>query len=789
MPIDLRVADRGSRSVVVLCQMGHAGHPSMPWNLYDLNARAKVANATNCGKLSSNHYDAMGPCWMRSLVVVLCFFIHSQASVALAEEVPLESYFEEQVAPYVQNYQDRLTTLFNKTKTPECRAKIADHYGRFMKALALEQPMPFSEVHKFNNTCEDEVYWDFHNLPEGVHMGVVQNRTYQPPRNETEYITPEQVVLCYGILAHDSAVATIRLIEALREPSTTFVVHVDGKPSYDHTQQALREYANGHPDVTLLEHPYRVRINWGGFSMVNATLQLFHFANQRPFTHFVHIASTAYPIASNQRIRNTLASYPKDANFFHVILRPAHPHRAIWNYFVECDDRLHRIYRLTPLMKETHDAEIYTTSQWFIMSQEFLQYMANPEPDSFLEQFLEYIEHVVVADESFFGTVLRHTPYCNKHHNWNFLHLQFDQWENERELALRDERKCVMPDPNHCGRSPTTMTLDYLDILEMSGDLFARKFNDEVDIEIKDALDTLRAKEQEALVTSNSTDPQDVGEVTRNMLLDGQGALIVAKDTMHTEMPMCLGLGEVRNKVRLVPCFEDWVPQTLSPDWETGAVILDETLDHNRWEIGPCSSDGNLERMEDGFINVTAGLYSPTGPRCMVRMMDGIRTGRCLDGDSLDVQPGGPVHVYPCTKRWNQYFAFGDGHHAPTMALHINVPKHTRSRIAETGRVQESYMCLGVAGRGDGDEEDWFGVREDDEDEDEDEEENSEEDEDTAMEVAPDGLPSLHRWSDSQLISTKCSNKGAIIEWVVVPFIVEQDESEAVAEEEDEEEL
>lgn len=63
----------------------------------------------------------------------------------------------------------------------------------------------------------------------------------------------------------------------------------------------------------------------------------------------------------------------------------------------------------------------------------------------------------------------------HRHHNWNFLHLQFDQWENERSIELRDERKCVMPDPNHCGRSPTTITLDYLDILELSEDLFARK--------------------------------------------------------------------------------------------------------------------------------------------------------------------------------------------------------------------------------------------------------------------------------------------------------------------------
>lgn len=426
-------------------------------------------------------------------------------------------------------------------------------------------------------------------------MGIIQNRTYRPPRDEAEYISSDDVVLCYGILAHDSAPATIRLIEAVDEPTTLFLVHVDAK--YEETHRIMKEYAISRSRIQVLDHPYRVQINWGGFSMVNATLQIFHFADRLNFTHFVHMASTAYPIASNRRIRNTLASYPKDANFMHVILKPARPHPAIWNYYVECDGRVHRIYRLTPLSKDMHNADVYTTSQWFIISREFVHYFADPGPGSFLSQFLEYIEHVVVADESFFGTVLRHTPFCNKHHNWNFLHLQFDQWENERNLALRDERKCVMPDPNHCGRSPTTMTMDYLDILELSGDLFARKFNDNVDTKIKDVIDTLRMKEEFELTSLNITQPRSEQHSRVNLRLDGHGTLFVAKSTVNSTMPLCLGLGETQNKVRLVPCFEEWVPDTLAPNWHTGAVILEETIPHNRWEIGPCSSDGNLRRL------------------------------------------------------------------------------------------------------------------------------------------------------------------------------------------------
>ena len=309
----------------------------------------------------------------------------------------------------------RLESLFEDAKTDECRALIAQHFGYFYKAIATETPLPFASTH-FDSSCEDNEPWDFDNLPEGVHMGIVQNRTYQPPRNESTYITSDEVVLCYGILAHDSADATIRIIEALDEPSTKFVVHMDGK--YEENYLKLKEYSSKNDRIMVLDDPYRVRVNWGGFSMVNATLQILNYIDRNDinFTHFVHMASTSYPIVSNQRIRNTLAEYPVDANFMHIILKPARPAEAIWNYFVECDDKVHRIHRLPSLTKEGNNADLYTASQWFIISKEFAHFLANPQEEEaiFLRQYLDYIQHAVVADEHFFGTVLRNTHFCNK---------------------------------------------------------------------------------------------------------------------------------------------------------------------------------------------------------------------------------------------------------------------------------------------------------------------------------------------------------------------------------------
>jgi hypothetical protein len=499
---------------------------------------------------------------------------------------------------------DRLAKLFEKAKTADCRAKIAKHFGYFVNAMGMERSTPFQDT-IFKNECPSPPAYDFDNPRPGVHLGIIQNKTYQPaPSENVTYKAAADMKFCYAIMTHQYPQETIRLIEALYEPGHVFIVHVDGKENSDETHAELKKYSSTHPHVFILDHPNRVRVNWGGFSMVNATLQMLHYSFEQnlDYDKFIHLASTNYPMASNAKIRQTIAKYPLDANLVHIVLKPSRPKQASWHYFVECDDALHRIYRLPPLQNSTAGAELYTSSQWFTLSREFAHYLAYPQPNTFVYEFLEYAQHVVVADETFFGTVLLHSPYCDKHHNWNYVHLQFDQWENQVALERRDPKKCVMPDPNHCGRSPTTITMDYVDLLTLSDDLFARKFIDQVVSRVKTVLDQHRQEQQQVYEqqqqnSSETNSSNIVVPVKVDTSFEGHGVLIVAKDTVNNSMPLCMGLGESGNYVKLVPCFYDDIPANLAQEWETGAVILEETPWHNRWELGPCTQDGNLERL------------------------------------------------------------------------------------------------------------------------------------------------------------------------------------------------
>ena len=259
----------------------------------------------------------------------------------------------------------RLEALFQKTTSDTCRALIVRHLGYFVSALGREEALPFAGNGGFRleTTCPEPAYEDWTNLPPGMHLGHLQNRSYQPPPTQATYVQhANDLKLLYLILAHDDAPAVIRLVQALQDndndstphphnnnsthlknasfssqsptsnkstPTSWFVIHVDAKESSEATYQRLHDYALEHANVHVVAHPYRVRVTWGGFSMVNATLQMLQFATGHlpgqaalDFDKAIHLSATTYPLASTTEIRHELAKYPVDANFMNVIMKP-----------------------------------------------------------------------------------------------------------------------------------------------------------------------------------------------------------------------------------------------------------------------------------------------------------------------------------------------------------------------------------------------------------------------------------------------------------------------------------
>jgi hypothetical protein len=168
-------------------------------------------------------------------------------------------------------------------------------------------------------------------------------------------------------------------------------------------------------------------------------------------------------------------------------------------------------------------------------------------------------------------------------------------------------------------------------------------------------------------------------------------------------------------------------------------------------------------------MNVTLGSYSKTGPRCMLQQMDGMRAGRCFDGGATSFQPGGPTQVYPCIREWFQFVSFGDGQVAPKGSLYSTIPSHIVKQIRTLGHEQIPYMCLGVYERGNEDELDW-----DDTDYHAVMKERGTKRADSTLAMGEDWEP-LSEWKEASIVTTQCTNAGAVIEWVFVPYISEED--------------
>ena len=158
----------------------------------------------------------------------------------------------------------------------------------------------------------------------------------------------------------------------------------------------------------------------------------------------------------------------------------------------------------------------------------------------------------------------------------------------------------------------------------------------------------------------------------------------------------------------------------------------------------------------------------------MLKQMDGIRAGRCFDAQSDSIQPGGPTQVFPCWHKWYQFLSFGDGERAPLGSMYTTIPSHNVKQIQNLGHEQDSYMCLGVYDRGSKDELDW------NDKESRKQTSTSSEPEPTTLESSSKVAPPapLSEWSGEDIVTTRCDNVDGVIEWVFVPYIVEEDDED-----------
>lgn len=557
--------------------------------------------------------------YLRLTIFLLYSFIKGIILTSENEEITL---YPKTILQILQDYSSAVQRLTKNAKTKECKSKITDAFNKYNRALSYETAYPFEDIMFFSECSTMKPY------------PLLPLKTKKYP--EKPYLAPspvrpgisllaDRLAILYILLVHDQPEMLARIIQSLYEKQHTFVIHVDKKAP---EVFKLAEYLTKVYDNVFVVREGRQSANWGGFTIVNATLisMRLGWTLSRHFDFVINLSGTSYPIKSNDYIRSTLAE-SADRVYMEIRPEPNMPPPEMWQYYVECDDAIHRVARLTL----ARGMGMYAGSQWWIMPRHVSQWFLESE---LVRNYTEYAEHIVVADENFFATLLKNSPYCADHVNFNYNFLQFDKWEHDREF--RNWRKCLQPDTDQCGRSPSTLTAEYLPLVEASNAFFARKFDsgDESSMLLLDRIDAMRAAESTDLFSSRKS-----GQL---VMLRQQIAILNTSYGKREEVvvTVCLEMPEKMGRIRAVPCNP---ASTLQ--WFT---------------LGPCTGGSNAVSVYDGQCRPPVGVNKSLAtepeartPFCQIRGAGG---AFCVDISGENPRVGGGIINWDCTGRWNQLF-------------------------------------------------------------------------------------------------------------------------------------
>jgi hypothetical protein len=286
--------------------------------------------------------------------------------------------------------------------------------------------------------------------------------------------------LAYLIVAHNNFVHLERLIISLDNGQADFYIHFDKKSEIKHNFAALK-------NVYILNE--RFSVNWGGFSIVSATIELLKTAfNRGPYHHYVLLSGADYPIKSTEYISDFFARH-HDKNFIDAYQMPLYdkPFSRVDYYHIEggyksktvkallirainIATRVLRIKRKYP--QEYKDYNLYAGSQWWAFSGSFVNYLI-----PFLQEnkrFIDFYKHTKIPDEMFFHTIFMNSPF---HDTLMGNSLTYTNWSNrDASPSMISER-------------------DVKNLLALNNGekeyLFARKFDDK-SIDVINLLDEIR---------------------------------------------------------------------------------------------------------------------------------------------------------------------------------------------------------------------------------------------------------------------------------------------------------
>ncbi|MGH1456455.1 MAG: beta-1,6-N-acetylglucosaminyltransferase [Alphaproteobacteria bacterium] len=245
-------------------------------------------------------------------------------------------------------------------------------------------------------------------------------------------------MFAYLITAHNEPISLYKMVLTMRDPRVIFFVHIDKKTEIAPFEKLFQHMDN----VVLIED--RVAVYWGGWSLVQAALNLIESAyrSDHQFTRYTFLSGLCYPIKPNKEI---FKIFERNQEFISAHKMPApelnKPMSRINRFFVEGEYRqaglrpkLIKIFNIINSLCWKRDyirgldgVEPYAGSSWWSLSHDAIEVIR-----TFLQerrQIVSFFKNTKCPDECFFQTVIINSHLKEK----VFDSLTYVDWKDKYE--------------------------------------------------------------------------------------------------------------------------------------------------------------------------------------------------------------------------------------------------------------------------------------------------------------------------------------------------------------------
>jgi len=234
--------------------------------------------------------------------------------------------------------------------------------------------------------------------------------------------------IAYLIMAYNNYNHLKRLVHALNDSNVVFFIHIDKKSKMP---DALQETDN----VVFIKS---VKVWWGGWSHVDATISLMRNAISHGFDYYILLSGTDYPIRPNSFLYKQLSTGGEyigmnDGTSFNK------PEDRIKYYYFDGFERrnlksiktiffllLERTMRLFFQKKSYPFKQIYYGPTWWALSHECLTYVLDQIDNN--KDYIRFYQTSWCPDESFFQTIIGNSPFFSK----CTTNLTYTDWSSGR---------------------------------------------------------------------------------------------------------------------------------------------------------------------------------------------------------------------------------------------------------------------------------------------------------------------------------------------------------------------